>query len=428
MSVGRGLAGGGIGIVVIALIAMFLGIDPSLILQGGMSAGGPAPGAAAARSRRKRLPATTRWPTSSPPCSAAPRKSGPTSSRAAARRYQQAHARALQRAGAVRVRLRAGGGRAVLLPRDKKLYIDLAFYRDLRTSSRRRGDFAQAYVIAHEVGHHVQNLLGIAEQVQAHTVARRGSGKRTRSRCGWSCRPTASPGSGRRQANRASAGSSSRATSRRASAPPRRSATTASRWPRAAMCRRSPSRTGQCQQRVRWFRRGLDTGDMKVCDVFRRRRSSRARAVHRGFTTTIRSSGSRRTSPARTSPRPGSPAGRTRRVVEPHACTRRVICPWARTVVGAEGLERALLEGRPHPALPLLALREERESRPRPVPRIAAPAGIGSLDHDPGHVRLRLDLEAHAQRRRRGVHSPFGLLLDRRHRAPDRVAGGERLP
>ena len=51
-------------------------------------------------------------------------------------------------------------------PADQKVYIDLEFYRDLRERFRAPGDFAQAYVIAHEVGHHVQNLLGIAGEVQ----------------------------------------------------------------------------------------------------------------------------------------------------------------------------------------------------------------------------------------------------------------------
>ena len=52
-------------------------------------------------------------------------------------------------------------------PEDRKLYIDLAFYRMLRERFGAPGDFAQAYVIAHEVGHHVQNLLGISDKVQA---------------------------------------------------------------------------------------------------------------------------------------------------------------------------------------------------------------------------------------------------------------------
>lgn len=51
-------------------------------------------------------------------------------------------------------------------PADHKVYIDLGFYNDLKERFGAAGDFAQAYVIAHEVGHHVQNLLGISDQLQ----------------------------------------------------------------------------------------------------------------------------------------------------------------------------------------------------------------------------------------------------------------------
>lgn len=51
-------------------------------------------------------------------------------------------------------------------PGDHKVYIDLSFYGDLKNRFGAAGDFAQAYVIAHEVGHHVQNLLGISEKMQ----------------------------------------------------------------------------------------------------------------------------------------------------------------------------------------------------------------------------------------------------------------------
>jgi predicted metalloprotease len=57
-------------------------------------------------------------------------------------------------------------------PADQKVYIDLSFFDELARRFRAPGDFAQAYVIAHEVGHHVQNLLGIADQV---TNAQRGA-------------------------------------------------------------------------------------------------------------------------------------------------------------------------------------------------------------------------------------------------------------
>ena len=51
-------------------------------------------------------------------------------------------------------------------PLDSKVYLDLAFFRELDRRFGAPGDFAQAYVVAHEVGHHVQNLLGISDQVQ----------------------------------------------------------------------------------------------------------------------------------------------------------------------------------------------------------------------------------------------------------------------
>jgi predicted metalloprotease len=52
-------------------------------------------------------------------------------------------------------------------PGDQKVYIDLSFYEELRRRFKSPGDFAQAYVIAHEVGHHVQKLLGISDKVDA---------------------------------------------------------------------------------------------------------------------------------------------------------------------------------------------------------------------------------------------------------------------
>ena len=52
-------------------------------------------------------------------------------------------------------------------PSDEKLYLDLSFFNELQTRFRAPGDFAQAYVIAHEVGHHVQNLLGTMDKVDA---------------------------------------------------------------------------------------------------------------------------------------------------------------------------------------------------------------------------------------------------------------------
>ena len=165
MSVGRGVAGGGIGIVVIALIAMFLGVDPSLILQSGMSAGGPAPGPQQAVEAK------------------APSRGDQMADFVAAvlGSTEEVWTDIFARAGRTyrkptlvlftgQVQSACGYAQAAVgpfyCPADQKLYIDLAFYRDLQDRFKAPGDFAQAYVIAHEVGHHVQNLLGIAERVQ----------------------------------------------------------------------------------------------------------------------------------------------------------------------------------------------------------------------------------------------------------------------
>lgn len=75
-----------------------------------------------------------------------------------------------------RVNSACGLGQAAMGPfycsGDNKLYIDLSFYQEMKTKLGAPGDFAQAYVIAHEVGHHVQNLLGISDKVhQAQQTA-----------------------------------------------------------------------------------------------------------------------------------------------------------------------------------------------------------------------------------------------------------------
>ena len=86
-------------------------------------------------------------------------------------------------------------------PNDHEVYLDTAFFRELETRFRgcsgKACDFSKAYVIAHEVGHHVQNLLGILPKVQQ---AQRASGDQAPNpitcRCRSSCRPTVSPASG----------------------------------------------------------------------------------------------------------------------------------------------------------------------------------------------------------------------------------------
>jgi len=97
-------------------------------------------------------------------------------------------------------------------PGDKKVYIDLGFYDTLKNQLGAPGEFAQAYVIAHEVGHHVQDELGVTAKVDGMR-GRLSHRRTTHSAFASSCRPTALPASGRtiRKSRRSG---STRATSR----------------------------------------------------------------------------------------------------------------------------------------------------------------------------------------------------------------------
>ena len=128
-------------------------------------------------------------------------------------------------------------------PRDRKVYLDLGFFDELSQRFGAPGDFAQAYVIAHEIGHHVQNLLGIADKVDDLQQPRsRGEANQlsVRLELQADCFAGVWGNHGARRRD-----SSSRATPRRACARPPPSATTASSAWRRAACSPSPSRTAR---------------------------------------------------------------------------------------------------------------------------------------------------------------------------------------
>ena len=99
-------------------------------------------------------------------------------------------------------------------PNDQKVYLDTAFFDDMKRRMHASGEFAQAYVIAHEIGHHVQNELGHSAEGKRRARTQRPAHARTRSRCASNCRPTALPASGRTTPTAPSI-SSNRAMSRR---------------------------------------------------------------------------------------------------------------------------------------------------------------------------------------------------------------------
>jgi predicted metalloprotease len=151
-------------------------------------------------------------------------------------------------------------------PLDHKLYIDLGFYDELRTRFGAPGDFAQAYVIAHEVGHHVQTLLGISQEVDA---ARRRSSQVQANELSVRLELQADCLSGiwahhaQRERQILEEGDIEEGLAAAA-------AIGDDRIQRQTQGNVVPDSFthGSSQQRVRWFRRGFETGDLGTCDTF----------------------------------------------------------------------------------------------------------------------------------------------------------------
>ncbi len=152
-------------------------------------------------------------------------------------------------------------------PGDRKVYIDLAFYRDLRERFEAPGEFAQAYVIAHEVGHHVQHLLGISDRVHA-ARGRVGEAEANAlsvklelqadcfagvwGRSADTMKRMLEPGEIEQALNAAAAIGDDRL----------------QQQSRGVVIPESFTH-GSSEQRVRWFKRGFESGDPKVCDTFK---------------------------------------------------------------------------------------------------------------------------------------------------------------
>ena len=149
-------------------------------------------------------------------------------------------------------------------PEDRKVYIDLGFYNDLKNRFGAPGDFAQAYVLAHEIGHHVQHLLGLTDQVR-----------------GQQARPDRAAALSVRLELQADclAGVWAHSTNERRlleegdveEALAAASAVGDDRIQKQAGARVSPETWthGSARQRAGWFRRGLESGRMQDCDTFR---------------------------------------------------------------------------------------------------------------------------------------------------------------
>ena len=151
-------------------------------------------------------------------------------------------------------------------PLDEKVYIDLSFFSDLERRFGAPGDFAQAYVVAHEVGHHVQNLLGVSAKVRDRQ--RQGSREEAnalsvRLELQADCLAGIWGHDAGRDSNLLEPGDVEEGL--RAAA-----AIGDDRLQRRAQGYTVPETWthGSAEMRVRWLRRGLDSGDLEGCDTF----------------------------------------------------------------------------------------------------------------------------------------------------------------
>lgn len=151
-------------------------------------------------------------------------------------------------------------------PVDQKIYLDLSFFNDMKTRFKAPGDFAAAYVIAHEVGHHVQNIIGILPKLQAAqrsvTTKREANGISVRTELMADCLAgvwaynanemfrTLEPGDVEEALNAASAIGDDRL----------------QRQSQGTVVPDSFTH-GSSMNRVKWFTKGLKSGDMKQCNT-----------------------------------------------------------------------------------------------------------------------------------------------------------------
>jgi len=159
-----GLVGGGLGTIAIILAAMYFGIDPTFLIEGLQSSN-----VSASSSGTRPTAEDLRKDPLADMVSVVIADTEDVWHEIFAdmgRRYEEPVL--VMFTGATRSA--CGTGQAAMgpfyCPADRKAYIDLSFYEDMRTRFSAPDDFAQAYVIAHEIGHHVQNLLGISSEVR----------------------------------------------------------------------------------------------------------------------------------------------------------------------------------------------------------------------------------------------------------------------
>jgi len=260
--VSKGIAGGGIGGIAIVLVALFLGVDPSVIFQG--------------------VPQiNVSQEPSSPSRQSGTRDEGHEFVARVLGSTERTWGEIFERAGREyaepklvlftgEVQSTCGFAQAAAGPfycgNDRKVYIDLAFYRELRERFHAPGDFAQAYVIAHEVGHHVQNLLGIMAKTQSRQ-SRAGEREANALSVRLELQADCLAGIWASFANRERKILEEGDLEEGLNAAAKIGDDTLQKRAQGYVVPEGFTH-GSAAQRVRWFRRGIDTGDLKECDTF----------------------------------------------------------------------------------------------------------------------------------------------------------------
>lgn len=258
----RGIAGGGIGTVVFVLVALYLGVDPGVILQG------LPPGEMSPPSRQQYQPSPREQELAdfTSVMLADTEDTWHEIFRRSGEKYREPGLVLFSGAVQSACGLTAAAVGPFYCPPDEKVYIDLSFFEDLASRFRAPGDFAQAYVIAHEVGHHVQTLLGISDQVRS--MQRSASRKEANVvQVRMELQADCFAGVWANNANRA------RQILEQGDIEEGLTAASAigdDRIQKQAQGHVVPDAFthGSSAQRVRWFKRGLERGDPNHCDTF----------------------------------------------------------------------------------------------------------------------------------------------------------------
>ncbi|MBK8338309.1 MAG: neutral zinc metallopeptidase [Sterolibacteriaceae bacterium] len=252
----------GIGTIVLALVAMYFGVDPSIVLN---TATGPAPIEAPAGPAAK-PPPDDRGAKFMSQVLADTEDTWKAIFAQNGKRYVEP--KLVLFSGATPTA--CGTGQAAMgpfyCPGDQKVYIDLRFYDELKNRFRAPGDFAQAYVIAHEIGHHVQNQLGISEKVD-RMRQRAGEAEGNQLSVRLELQADCFAGIWANQADRSRKVLESGDIEEGLNAATAIGDDTLQRQTRGTVVPESFTH-GSSAQRVRWFKRGLESGDLRQCDTF----------------------------------------------------------------------------------------------------------------------------------------------------------------